>query len=83
MGNARKASSLHGPAGLYCLMAAGSLMAMFWVFDYIQRPGDHWLAEYGLGLLAILTVQCTARMAQALTTGGRDRANRAEVRNGR
>jgi hypothetical protein len=78
MGNARKASSLYGPAGLYCLMAAGSLMAMFWVFDYIQRPGDQWLASLGLGLLAVLTVQSTARMAQALTT-----AHRAEVRNGR
>jgi hypothetical protein len=78
MGNARKTSSLYGPAGLYCLIAAGSLMAMFWVFDYIQRPGDHWLASLGFGLLAVLTVLCTARMAQALTT-----ANRAEVRNGR
>jgi hypothetical protein len=81
MGNARKAFSLYGPVGLYLLMAAGSLMAMFWVFDYIQRPGDQWLASLaslGFGLLAVLTVLCTARMAQALTT-----ANRAEVRNGR
>jgi hypothetical protein len=77
MGNARKASSLYGPVGLYLLMAAGSLMAMFWVFDYIQRPGQ-WLASLGFGLLAVLTVLSTARTAQALTT-----ANRAEVRNGR
>lgn len=69
---------------LYGLLAAIGLLTMFWLFDITQRPGTQWFAAIGMGVLATVTVRCTARLAQALTVEDQAKvASRWEVRDGR